>query len=288
MQELYNNFINFLIKNWYSKKTVENYWRGVSLFINFLLENWLNFNCGLMHIEQWKNSLTTSNRTINLYLHWVRKLFFYLNYIWISKLNPKNILLLREHKKECPYITKSEVNDIFYDIDNMNCSDIIKLRSKIIIKMLWDTWLRVSELISIKWGSFNRYHNDVYVKVIWKGEKERVIFIPQDLLELLLDYRIECLNEWVESDFIFCSFSGNSKGNKLSRNSIEKLIQELNKTNKHITPHSFRHWMATYALQNWCNIVDLQKLLGHSNISTTSTYLHSNIDRIKNCQSKCR
>lgn len=283
MHELLKNFIQWLSKQWFSKNTVENYWRGVMKFTEFLVANEMNYNCWTRGIEMRKDSLDCWTRTANLYLNAVRKLYFYLNYMGFNYVNPKNILLFRETRREMDYITKWEYSD-FFDVD----SDTLKtLRSKTICKILWETWVRVWELIEIKWSDFKRDINWVFIKVIWKWDKERIICFSDELVELLLQYRSRCLEEWIKSEYVVCSFANNCKWAKTNRNTVEKIIRDLNKTWKHITPHSFRHWFATHCLQHWCNIVDLQKVLGHANLSTTSTYLHSDNARMRKCQSLC-
>jgi integrase/recombinase XerD len=89
------------------------------------------------------------------------------------------------------------------------------------------------------------------------------------------------------SDYVFVSHGRSSRWKRLSRNSVEKLFQKINKKlwiTQHLTPHSFRHWFATEVIRRWGNLVDLQHALGHSNIATTSTYLHSSTERIKKLQ----
>jgi integrase/recombinase XerD len=154
----------------------------------------------------------------------------------------------------------------------------------LIIKALWLTGLRVSELLSIRYDDIK---SDWSVVIMWKWRKERRIFFNEELQKQSNFYKRTREESNLVSDYIFVSHANNSRWKKLSRNSVEVLIRNTNKklwVEEKITPHSFRHGFATYVVRRWGNLVDLQHTLWHSNISITSMYLHSEASRVKALQ----
>ncbi|WP_289420667.1 tyrosine-type recombinase/integrase [Thomasclavelia cocleata] len=122
-----------------------------------------------------------------------------------------------------------------------------------------------------------------YIKVIGKGDKERIVpigEIAKIILEIYLNqYRDKFIKK--ESSLLFF----NNHGNKLSREEFYIILKQvINKTsiNKKISPHTIRHSFATHLLENGADLRSIQELLGHSDISTTTIYTHISNQKIKN------
>ena len=150
-----------------------------------------------------------------------------------------------------------------------------KLRNKSIIELLYSCGLRVSELIKINISDI--FKTESLLKVLGKGNKER--FVPMS------DQAKNFLNEYINyernqvkvkrgyEDTLFL----NNRGKKLTRVMIYNIIEETRKKvgiKKKISPHTLRHSFATHLLENGADIVSIQKMLGHSSITTTEKYLH--------------
>ena len=121
--------------------------------------------------------------------------------------------------------------------------------------------LRISEAINLKWLDLNE--NDLTLNIYGKGSKERRVYITQDYLNDLKNLKSE-------SQFIF-----NINGKKTLSRSINKFLEYSYKEgviNFPISSHVFRHSFATTMLENNADIRHIQKLLGHSSISTTEIY----------------
>ena len=150
-------------------------------------------------------------------------------------------------------------------------------RNKAIIETLYGCGLRVSELINLKLS--NWYKKDGFIKVIGKGNKERLIPIGKVTSKVLNIYvnEIRC-HQKIESgfeDFIFL----NKRGKHLSRVmifSIVKDIAEKSGFKKNISPHTFRHSFATELVERGANLRAVQEMLGHQSITTTQLYTHIN------------
>ena len=147
-------------------------------------------------------------------------------------------------------------------------------------ELMYATGLRVSELINLTINSLNI--NMGYVKVIGKGNKERIVPISNIAKNILNDYLKYYRNEFIKKESTLLFF--NNHGNKLSREEcyiILKQIIERTTIDKKISPHTIRHSFATHLLENGADLRSIQELLGHSNISTTTIYTHISNQKIK-------
>lgn len=166
-------------------------------------------------------------------------------------------------------------NEIRSMIDAIDLSQPLGHRNKAILEVLYGCGLRVSELITLRIS--NIYKHDEFIKVIGKGEKERLIPIGKTTLKSIYLYlEGERAHQNINnkySDILFI----NRRGNALSRQMIFILIKELAETvgiKKKIGPHSIRHSFATHLLEGGADLRAVQQMLGHSSISTTEIYTH--------------
>ncbi|MDR2732965.1 MAG: tyrosine-type recombinase/integrase [Fibromonadaceae bacterium] len=146
------------------------------------------------------------------------------------------------------------------------------MRDIAILELLFATGARVSEVCSLKTESINI--NDGYIKIYGKGSRERVIQIEnKDVIKALLDYENAFSSSIVPTGYFFI----NKLNNKISEQSVRFMVKKYAKminSNKNITPHMFRHSFATLLLEEDVDIRYIQKLLGHSSITTTQIYTH--------------
>ena len=172
-------------------------------------------------------------------------------------------------------LSTEEIDDLIKSID---LSHPQGQRNKAIIETLYGCGLRVSELINLK--ITNWYRKDGFIKVVGKGNKERLVPIgkvTEGILKIYVDQiRVhQKINKGCE-DFVFL----NRRGNQLSRVMIFTIIKDLaEKTGlkKTISPHTFRHSFATELIKRGANLRAVQEMLGHESINTTQIYTH--IDR---------
>ncbi len=148
-------------------------------------------------------------------------------------------------------------------------------RNKAIIETLYSCGLRVSELVSLRLSCL--YVQDGFVRVIGKGDKERLVPIGNTALKYIGLYmqniRIHIPIKKGEEDFLFL----NRRGKHLSRVMIFYIIKSLAKAagiTKHISPHTFRHSFATHLVEGGANLRAVQEMLGHESITTTEMYTH--------------
>ena len=142
-------------------------------------------------------------------------------------------------------------------------------RDVVVLELLFATGMRVSELCSLKNVDVNLSAR--FVRIMGKGAKERIIQLTNDeVVTVLTDYqkRDGALDE---------SFLRNRDGHRLSEQSVRQIIDKYVKKADlkiHVTPHMFRHTFATLLLEEEVDIRYIQKILGHSSITTTQIYTH--------------
>ena len=163
-------------------------------------------------------------------------------------------------------------------VSMMNCIDLSQQfghRNKAIIEVMYGCGLRVSEVISLNISDI--YTKDEFIKVIGKGDKERLIPIGKKTLKELTNYtQGERLHQEIKpkfSDKVFIS----ARGTSLTRQSVFLLVKSLAEKagiKKTISPHTLRHSFATHLLEGGADLRAVQQMLGHSSISTTEIYTH--------------
>lgn len=148
----------------------------------------------------------------------------------------------------------------------------VAIRDTAILELLFATGARISEICSLKPSNIDL--DAQTVRILGKGSKERIIEIENyDVLSTLKRYYTIYQEDIKSSDFFFL----NNRKNRLSEQSVRFMIKKLEKiinSQLHITPHMFRHSMATMLLEEDVDIRYIQRILGHSSITTTQIYTH--------------
>ena len=268
-------FINYLqyTKN-ASPKTIENYSLWVNRFIDYVWDIDAS-EIKMMHIQDFRTYLIKqglSPKTVNYHAVGLRSFFKFMLRNDVETLSPEKIDLAKIPPRRVSYLSEEQIQDIL-DAPWIFEKNPLKIaRDKAILATLYGTWLRVTELITLKTKDIRL--SESQFSVIWKGSKLRSVFLTQDAKEKLKKY---ILSRSDDSEFLFISLSPNSYGQPLSRNSVESLVKkyaELAWITEKVTPHTLRHSFATSLLRRWADIRSVQALLWHSSIQTTQIYTH--------------
>ncbi|MBB2144826.1 site-specific tyrosine recombinase XerD [Pedobacter sp. LMG 31464] len=174
------------------------------------------------------------------------------------------------------------IHEIDQLIDAIDASKPEGMRNKAIIEMLYGCGLRVTELVELKIS--NIYAETEFIKVIGKGNKERLVPIGSVALKLLEIYvsqiRVHLSIKKGHEDYIFL----NRSGSRLSRISVFNLIKTLAikvGIHKSISPHTLRHSFATHLIEGGADLRAVQEMLGHASITTTEIYTHLDRDYLR-------
>ena len=155
-------------------------------------------------------------------------------------------------------------------------------RNRAMLETLYSSGLRVSELTDLKMS--NIYEDIGFLRVIGKGNKERLVPIGREALKHIKIYRdqvrVHVTIKRGQEDFLFL----NKRGSSLSRVMIFMIIKDLAKKiglKKTISPHTFRHSFATHLIEGGADLRAVQEMLGHESITTTEIYTHLDRDYLK-------
>jgi integrase/recombinase XerD len=238
-----------------------------------------------------------TNADVKLFISWVNELGMqastqarvisglksFFNFMLLENVIVEDPTLLIEMpriaKKLPDTLSVEEINAL---IDAIDASKPEGLRNKAILEVLYGCGLRVSELVSLKISNLSL--EEQYLKVIGKGNKERIVPIGQTALKLLKIYleeiRVHIAIKKDNEDYVFL----NRLGTALSRISVFNIVKEMAQKagiNKTVSPHTFRHSFATHLIEGGADLRAVQEMLGHSSIITTEIYTHINRDYLK-------
>ncbi len=257
-----------LIKLWLhgrSKHTIKGYMNDIKLFrqkINKSLKT-----TTLQDLQNYADYLTTKDyaqTTIKRMLCAVKSLFSFghrIGYLQFDVGKPLRIPTPKETISE-RILSQEEVFYMFSCANNP--------RDRMLLKLLYYTGLRVSEISGLKWSNLQSREKTGQITVQTKGDKTNVILLPSHLWVELCDYR----NGASEESPIIKS----RKGNALCVGQIQRVVRRIAVKagiTGNVSPHWLRHSHASHALENGCPIHLVQKQLNHSNIATTGKYLHA-------------
>ena len=162
-----------------------------------------------------------------------------------------------------------------------NSSEVLTIRNRAIIELMYASGLRVSETADLKLADID--FDTGMLRVVGKGSKERLVPVAASVLTLLRKYisvsRTELTAKMPLSPYLFVSRTGR----RLDRERIWAIIKEaalIAGINKEIHPHTLRHSFATHLLENGADLRAIQEMLGHSDISTTELYTHVDKSRL--------
>jgi integrase/recombinase XerD len=149
------------------------------------------------------------------------------------------------------------------------------IKHRTLLTLAYTTGARMNEVLCLTLKDIDRHRKVIRLK--GKGNKDREVFMPDQLLDLLEHYYRECHPSY----YLFESFV---KGKKYSARSVEAIIKRAamkSGIKKNVSPHVLRHSFATHMLENGVNLKRVQLLMGHNSMKTTCVYLHlSNTDQV--------
>ncbi|MBP5695502.1 MAG: tyrosine-type recombinase/integrase [Treponema sp.] len=223
--------------------------------------------------------------SINRFIAAVRGLFAYCKKFGYIKSNVSLELKTLKAPKHLPrFMTGTEVDALCIEPEKEPL--LWQARDKALFEMLYSSGCRVGEIAHLRLKDFSSGFKSAVVT--GKGKKDRRVFFAEDAVSSLLAYLAERKSRFPERE----SDGGNpvqevflnQKGNPLSEHGIWYIVSRysgVEGTNKHVSPHAFRHTFATAMLAAGADIRAVQEMLGHSSISTTQRYTHVTTERLK-------
>jgi len=246
----------------FSRQTIKGYLYSVKNFLEFSKDKGLNEESVKNYVQKILKDKNPSS---------VRKDLFAIKFFFEKVLKQKLILPNPKKNQTIPDIlTIEEIRKLIENTSN--------IKHKLIIKLLYGTGLRVSEIVNLKKDDVKFKEGLIKVN-LGKGKKDRFVKIPSSINEELQNYiNLE------KGKYLFES----NRSGKLSKDTIQKIVQNSAKKSgikKRVYPHLLRHSFATHLLENGTDLRIIQKLLGHSSIKTTQIYTQISQASIKNIKS---
>ncbi len=284
----------------YSENTCRAYANDLNEFSLFIFENWFagqknrkeqdNFRAdqidGLM-IRAYLGFLHKKNKkaTIARKLSSIRSFCRYLIKHGMIKENPVDLILTPKQEKTIPVYLP--VDDMFRLLDSVKTDTLAGLRNRAMVEVLYSCGIRVSELTGL--NVYDVDFNERVVRVLGKGDKQRIVPIGRKALETIEAYRQRLQKETGISASENAPLFLNQNKGRLTARSVARILEKIARECGILTPvspHALRHTFATHMLDAGADLRVVQELLGHKSLSTTQKYTHVSIDRLMEAYDK--
>ena len=193
--------------------------------------------------------------------------------------NPAELLVAPKIGDSLPkYLDSQRVDDLSGSPAETSATG---LRDRAMIDLLYACGLRVSELINLRVSDLDELSGTV--RVIGKGDKQRLVPVGREALQSIERYRLELRPRLLKgrvSPFLFVT----ARGTAMTRQAFWKLLRGHGKKAgifRSLSPHVLRHTFATHLLEGGADLRSLQVLLGHADIATTQVYTHVALGHLK-------
>jgi integrase/recombinase XerD len=258
--------------------SVEAYLHDIDMLTSFLTTTPVNTpeKVTLKELEQFVKSVAELGMTASSQARIISGLRSFYKYCLLEQItttDPTVLLEAPKLKRTLPdTLSFEEIENIIAQID---LSKPEGGRNKAMLETLYSCGLRVSELVNLKISCL--YLDVGFIRVIGKGDKERLVPIGRDAVKFIKiykdDIRVHISIKKGEDDILFL----NRRGSKLTRVMVFLILKELAKKagiTKSISPHTFRHSFATHLVEGGADLRAVQEMLGHESITTTEIYTH--------------
>ena len=272
----------------YSQHTVDAYRRDLVQFSEYVfhkydIDNLLSIETPIIRsyvIDLKEEGM--ENRSINRKVSTLRSFYSFLLREKEIKVTPMiGVKSLKQPKDLAKFVPEHDINKVSF-VEN---DDFVHRRNEVVFEILYQTGIRQAELRAIKDEDVDVISKSI--KVIGKRNKERIIPVGNDLLEKIDKYKTVRDDSFTERDDTLLIVD--NKGRQASPKFIYDLIHTILRgvtTIEQKSPHVLRHTFATHLLNRGADIRAIQKLLGHSSLSSTQVYTHNTIEKLKDVYQK--
>ena len=278
MQEV-KKFLDYLeLERKFSANTVLNYEIDLKEFVDFIVSKDLN-EIEIKDIRRYLEYLNEQKYHVSSISRKVSSLKSFFKYLKAEKMidnNPMALISNPKKEKKLPVFLNYQDLDKLLNTPDLNTG--VGQRDALILKMLYSTGIRVTELANLKLKDIN--FGEHKILILGKGNKERYVYYGTKCQKLLDKYLSDGRTMYPASAYLF----SNKHGNKLNERMIRMIVDECGRKaqlNVHVTPHVLRHTYATHMLNEGADLKSVGDLLGHENLSTTQIYTHVSNERLR-------
>jgi len=290
-QDSIRSFLDYLkYQRRYSAYTIRSYHDDLIQFVGFLATQYGEVSLdaiGHNHVRSWLASIKErdiTSKTINRKISSLKSFFKYLVKTGVVAQTPMVRVITPKVSKRLPeFIGESDAGKLIGSLKHTE--DWKSLNTRILITLFYTTGMRLSELVNLKESQVD--FGKKQVKVLGKGNKERIIPIGQEIVGMIAEY-IQYKKKEFES--VDNTLLVTEKGKKmyakypylLVRSFLGSEVKTLNKKSPHVLRHSF----ATHLSNNGADLNAIKELLGHSSLAATQIYTHNTIEKLKTVYKK--
>jgi integrase/recombinase XerC len=283
-------FLDYLkFEKRYSRHTLLSYQNDLSSFFDYIVVQYGETELrGISHIyiRSWLAGLKevgVSSKTINRKISTLRSFFKYNIKTCAMDETPMGKIISPKSEKRLPqFVSESDMkklaDDVVFTDDWQGKTDYL------LLMLFYNTGIRLSELINLRESGIDIANGSI--KLLGKGNKERIIPISTDLIELIGAYSTEKRSLFIENtETLLITENGLSLKPRSVYRTVQKHLSGVT-TVKQKSPHVLRHSFATHLMNRGADLNAVKELLGHSSLGATQIYTHNTIEKLKNIHQK--
>ena len=272
----------------YSQHTLISYQTDLRDFFDFIADR---YDAGSLKeisavmVRSWLAYLKHSriaSKSINRKISTLKSFFkFQLRKGVITASPVSTVTSLKVNKRLPSFIEEKNINDLFEHVEFPDTWE--GKTDRLMMQIFYQTGIRLSELINLKESQVDT--SNTSIKVLGKGNKERIIPVNKELLKDISEYIKEKDKSAATNSILLV----NKKGKKLQPRQVYNKVKQylsLVTTNERKSPHILRHSFATHLTGNGADINAVKELLGHSSLAATQIYTHNSIEKLKDIHKK--
>jgi integrase/recombinase XerC len=279
-------FLNYLtFQKRYSKHTIISYQNDLTGFFDFVITQYNSLSLPEISpsvVRTWLATLKedkTASKTINRKISTLKSFFKYQLKMSRIEISPMSSVSSLKISRRLPsFIEQHDTNELF---NHVEFPDTFKgMTDHLILSIFYNTGIRLSELINLKESQVDK--SNTTIKVLGKGNKERVIPVNNNLLiqvDEYISYKKKHLKE-PANIYLLETEKGKKLYPKYVYNIVKQYLGSVS-TNERKSPHVLRHSFATHLTNNGADINAVKELLGHSSLASTQIYTHNSIEKLK-------
>lgn len=285
----FSSFVKYLrFERQYSDHTVRSYTKDLTQYKEYLITH-LDMTdvhkASHVHVRSWMVHLMKNNftsKSINRKLSALKSFYkFEMKNERIDD-NPATGISGPKLSKRLPQVMKE--SDVAKGLKELKLSDDFgSQRDLLLVNLLYQAGLRRSELINLHERDVDLSRQSI--KVLGKGNKERLIPISLELCEMIVEYVEKKEENFGKGDILLVTDKGQKMYPKFVYNKIKRWISTFSTIDKK-SPHILRHSFATHLADNGAELNAIKSLLGHSSLAATQVYTHNSIKRLKDVYDK--
>ena len=286
-----HSFLDYLkFEKRYSAHTITSYRTDLSGFFDYLEIQFgevmlKDINHGF--IRSWLASLKEeglSPKSINRKISALKSFFKYHLRSGTIDVSPMINVISPKMGKRLPVFVKEEDTEKLVATLNQSTESWKMLNAKMLITIFYATGMRLSELINLKDRQID--FSQSQIKVLGKGNKERIIPVSGAIISSLRDYQQQKKKDFAKTeDVLLVTEKGKKLYPKYAWLLVNKYLGEASTLDKK-SPHILRHTFATHLMNNGADLNAVKELLGHSSLASTQVYTHNTIEKLKNVYKK--